>query len=360
VTARLRGFASPADLSVGSASAMHLYVNARPVRDRLLLHAVREVYREALPPGRHPVIVLWLDVDPSEVDVNVHPAKWEVRFHDFGTMRSLVREGLAGALRGPRTLGASADSLAEAPLARHPAWSGRDAPDLDAAGRVAEPPGDFSLLAPAPSADARPARFAELRYLGQMLGTYLVCEGSGSMVLLDLHAAHERVLYERLRDTLLEGKLERQALLVPLRGEVPRSAADALDAAREGLDRAGFELEVGEGTPRGGVSVTLRSVPSLVASRRVDWTAMLEETAHALADADPGDSRDGLEAAMHRTLATAACHSAVRKGDRLEPREVQALLVALDESLWVPTCPHGRPIACVLAEAEIERRFLRR
>jgi DNA mismatch repair ATPase MutL len=93
------------------------------------------------------------------------------------------------------------------------------------------------------------------------------------------------------------------------------------------------------------------------------WAAIARAAArgaHALADADPGDSRDGLEAAMHRTLATAACHSAVRKGDRLEPREVQALLVALDESLWVPTCPHGRPIACVLAEAEIERRFLRR
>jgi DNA mismatch repair protein MutL len=182
-----------------------------------------------------------------------------------------------------------------------------------------------------------------------------------------------------MRSALVADKLERQALLIPIRVELPRSSADALEAATASLERGGFELDFGEATPRGGVAVTLRSVPSLLASRRpaagataggrrvgrqgaapVSWRAMLEETAQALGDPDPAESREGIEAALHHALATAACHSAVRKGDRLDPREVESLLASLDETVWFPNCPHGRPIACTLDEAEIERRFLRR
>jgi DNA mismatch repair protein MutL len=376
--ARVVGFASPTDVTRGSASDIHLYVNTRPVRDRLLLHAVRDAYRDALPPGRHPVAVLYLDVDPGEVDVNVHPAKWEVRFRDSGEIRSLVRGALLEALRF------------RAPARPAPRAPAAPAGPADRT-RIGEPrpPGDFGLLAverpgepPGPgdaSLASRPGfRFASLRFVGQLLGTYLVCEGAGAMVLVDLHAAHERALFERMRAALLADKLERQALLVPMRVELPRSSADALEAASPTLERAGFELEVGEATPRGGVAVTLRSVPSLLASQRSapgpgggrligrhgaapsSWRAMLEETAQALGAPDPADSREGIDAALHRSLATAACHAAVRKGDRLDPREVQALLASLDESVRLPNCPHGRPIACVLDEAEIERRFLRR
>ena len=373
--ARLEGYASPTDVTRGSTSDIHLYVNARPVRDRLLLHAVREAYRDALPPGRHPVAVLYLNVDPAEVDVNVHPAKWEVRFRNFGEIRTLVRGALAEALRFR-------------PLPERLVFAPGEPVRPSAIGEP-KPPGDFGLLGvepPSPpperaeplSAAGPGFRFASLRFVGQLLGTYLVCEGSGTMVLIDLHAAHERALFERMRAALLADKLERQALLVPIRVELPRSSADALEAASASLDRGGFELEVGEATPRGGVAVTLRSVPSVLSSRRspapkgggrlvgrhgaapLSWLAMLEETARALDDPEPADSREGIEAALHHALATAACHAAVRKGDRLDPREVQALLASLDETVWFPNCPHGRPIACTLDEVEIERRFLRR
>ena len=368
--ARLVGFVSPTDVQRGSTADIHLYVNRRPVRDRLLLYAVREVYRDALSPGRHPVAALYLDVDPDQVDVNVHPAKWEVRFLQPEAIRRLVRDSLVAALG----LGARRYPLSSP----GEAWRGE--------GRVAEAapvPGDFALagfaaraalgaegsLGPEASDGASPSGFSpgrgfsftSLRYLGQALRTYLVCEGPGALMLLDQHAAHERVLFERMRQTLLGGKLERQALLLPVWFELSRSAADALLGASEMLERSGFELELGEAALRGGVRLGVRTVPAVLAERsKVDWGALLEETATALRDPDARESRDGLEGAIHRILATAACHAATRKGDRLTPREVEGLLESLDETIWFPNCPHGRPILSVLPESDIERRFLRR
>ncbi|MEE8313992.1 MAG: DNA mismatch repair endonuclease MutL [Myxococcota bacterium] len=354
-SARVFGFATPTDVLRGTTSDIHVFVNARPVRDRLLLQAVRAAYRDALPPGRHPVVVLFLDVDPGDVDVNVHPAKWEVRFRDPRAISDLVRRSLASAL-GPRQHvdpGTTAAYLQQT-AARTP--------------RVGEgpAPGDFALAPPlwsptAPPAGAAPFSFAALRYLGQALGTFLVLEAPNQLVLLDQHAAHERVLFERMRQTLLDGKLERQRLLTPIWLELPRSAADALFQNLERLDRAGFEVEVGDSSLRGGVRVGIRAVPAaLAAGPRTDWPTLLEETATGLRDPEARGSRDGLEGALHGILATAACHAAARKGDRFEPPEVRALLEALDETVWFPNCPHGRPILSALDEAELGRRFLRR
>jgi DNA mismatch repair protein MutL len=369
--ARVSGYASPTDVQRGSSSDIHLFVNTRPVRDRLLLYAVREVYREALAPGRHPVAALYLEIDADQVDVNVHPAKWEVRFRQPDAIRRLVRDSLVAALG----LGAR-----KYPPAR---VGGLWRPG----GAVAETPADFALAAvgsagaPALPASSEPGAydarnlsgfepavgpgpgfsFSSLRYLGQALGTFLVFEGAGALVLLDQHAAHERVLFERMRQALLDGKLERQALLLPVWFELSRSAADALLAESEALERGGFELEIGESALRGGVRVGVRAVPALLtACANTDWAALLEETAAGLRDPDTRDTRDGLEGALHRILATAACHAATRKGDRLLPRDVEGLQQALDDTIWFPNCPHGRPILSVLPESDIERRFLRR
>ncbi len=164
-----------------------------------------------------------------------------------------------------------------------------------------------------------------------------------------------------MRQTLLEGKLERQALLLPVRFELGRSAADVLAGASELMERGGFELEIAEGGLRGGVWVGVRTVPAVLTGRRdTDWASLLEETAAALREPEAHETRDGLEGALHRILSTAACHAATRKGDRLGPRDVEGLLQSLDEMIWFPNCPHGRPILSVLPESDIERRFLRR
>lgn len=383
--ARIDGFASPADVHRGSASDIHVFVNARPVRDRLLFAAVREAYRDVLPPGRHPIAVLYLKVDPGEVDVNVHPAKWEVRFADPASISRLVRRSIQSAigLRGtyagsvraqdarrwlgpPSSAGGASSHVAGWPTGPHAFAGSSGSAAFD---RVHDGADDVSreglglYAPPAPGEGAAPVRFRSLRYVGPLLGTYLVFEAPGRMVLLDQHAAHERVLFERMRRALLDGRMERQALLVPLRFEVSRSAADALLEHEKALDRAGFEIDVGEASLQGGVHVVVRAVPARIGSgagANADWRAILEETAAGLRDPSTRDARDGIEGALHRVLATAACHAAVRKGDRLDPLEVERLLEDLDETLWVPACPHGRPILAVLDEAELERRFLRR
>jgi DNA mismatch repair protein MutL len=365
--ARLVGFASPSDVTRGGTGDIYLYVNARPVRDRLLLQAVRDAYRDALPPGRHPAAVLFLQVEPEEVDVNVHPAKWEVRFRDPRTVHALVRGALTQ-VAGSRPALYAGRGTEAAPLAKDGGLA--PPPDLllDRGPRSLTPLGATEQGGPSESGEetARPGRppvrFSSLRYVGPALGTYLLFEREGGLVVLDQHAAHERVLYERLREAWFGGKVERQGLLLPAWVELTRSGADALLARADELARAGFEIESAEGGVRGGIRVGLRTVPAVVAGRppREGWTTLLEETAAALREPELAEGRAGLEAGVHAALATAACHSAFRKGDRIDPREVQALLEALDEAIWYPTCPHGRPLLALLDEGEIARRFLRR
>jgi DNA mismatch repair protein MutL len=356
----LRGFVSPTDVMRSGPSDLHLYVNGRPVRDRLLQFAVRDAYRDALPPGRYPVAVIFLSADPELVDVNVHPAKWEVRFRDPRAVTDLLRRAIGATVRG-----------ASGARPRD-----RFVPELAPAGRAAQP-GDFALAAGffgesltgdaplepyAASETARaPFVFSRLRYLGQALGLYLVLEAEGALVFLDQHAAHERVLFERLRRALVDGKLERQELLLPVELELARADADTLALHSALLARAGIELELGAANLRGGVPARVRALPALLAERAgTSWAELLRETAALLREPAEHESRDGLERALHHLTATAACHAAVRRGDRLDARAVAALLAGLDEEVWFANCPHGRPIAFTLDQAELERRFLRR
>jgi len=377
----VRGFASRPDWHRASADGIQLFVNGRPVRDRLLRHAVLDAYRDVLPRGRFPSVVLFVDLPLEAVDVNVHPAKWEVRFAEPRDAHQAVSRALRDALATRSWLGAAPGAASEGDASWVPGrathgdegWvQGGAAPD-----RVAETPtGASDWVFARPGRDAQAAllpldggraegaageiapRFSGCRRLGQLLATYLVLETKDGLVLVDQHAAHERVLYERLRAGWLAGGVPRQALLAPLALELEAAACAAVAARSDALLALGFELE-----PFGEAALLVRALPALLAGR--DPGPLVRALADELRAADDaadltGAARTRLLAALDHVFATLACHAARTQGERLDEREQEALLAALDEIPWAPTCPHGRPVAVPLSLMEIERRFGRR
>ena len=385
--ARLHGFVSRPDRHRSTMAGIYFFVNRRPVRDRLLQHALVDVYRDILPRGRFPAAVLFLDISPEEVDVNVHPAKWEVRFTDPRAIHQLIRHAVRAAIAERTWIGggaAPADRSAAEPgrgyTQSRPAphgsstqagagsdWILADGPSAERRAETGDLFADASLRSGEGGGGAQPAntpadivasvRFGALPLLGQLLATYLAVETKEGLVLIDQHAAHERVLYERLRAEWVEAGVERQGLLLPLTVQLEARSMAALNEAIESVAALGFDLEpLGEGT------VAVRAVPALLAER--DPSALVRGLAEELAERSAGMSASDpgarvLESA-DRVFATLACHSARRKGEVLHPKEQQALLDALDAIPWAPTCPHGRPVAVPIGLAEIERRFGRR
>jgi DNA mismatch repair protein MutL len=359
--ARVQGFVSRPDRHRATLAGVYWFVNRRPVRDRMLQHALVEIYRDLLPRGRFPAAVLFLELPAAAVDVNVHPAKWEVRFADPQAMHRLVRHAVRGAIEERRWV---VSGSGPAPLA-----SGAPGRGLRPDRSAAPGQGDWVFARPAAAADdavrpgadpvpgSGPVRFGDLRLLGQLLSTYLLLESKDGLLLLDQHAAHERVLFERLRAEWLDRGVESQGLLAPETVRLELPAAAALLGAAEVLSRLGFELEdFGEGT------VAVRAVPALLGDR--DPASLVRNLADELVEADDATAalRAGSRAlaAADQVFASLACHAARRKGDVLDPREQQALLDAVDAIPWAPNCPHGRPVVVPLELAEIERRFARR
>jgi DNA mismatch repair protein MutL len=375
--ALLNGFVSRPERHRSTTAGIYLYVNQRAVRDRILQHALVEIYRDLLPRGRFPAAVLFLSIPPELVDVNVHPAKWEVRFADPRAVHDLVRHGVrdalvarswlaverAGPTRGsemragrsegrlPTSAGGTTDWIfarsAEAAGTTATGVGGGAAPDRSAG--IGASPGE------GPSEAG--VRFADLRLLGQLLSTYLVLETKEQLLLIDQHAAHERVLFERLRSEWLERGIESQGLLTAFTLRLEPQSLAALSRAADAVQRLGFDWE-----HYGDETVAVRAVPALLADR--DPGQLIRNLAEELASAGAG--ADALRAGS-RTLeaadgvfASLACHAARRRGDVLSEPEQQALLDALDAIPWAPCCPHGRPVAVPIELAEIERRFSRR
>ena len=376
----IRAFVSRPDAHRATGSGIHLFVNARPVRDKTMRHALLQVMRDVLPRGRFPTALIFVEIGGGGVDVNVHPAKWEVRFADPQAIHRLVSSAVRDAMSSRSWLGAESsarapgfDDAVRAGTATAPGWV-RERPAGPRGDASSGNTGDWVFaesLRAAAGADAseapreatpgesaspaqRPFRFGELRLLGQLLGTYLLAEDKLGLVLIDQHAAHERVLYERMRARWLDGETARQGLLVPLTIELEASAREALLAEPGLLDRLGFEVEAFDGG-----TVAVRAVPELLAER--DPAGLVRGLAEELRESGGGAEalRGGtriLDAADH-LFATLACHSARRAGEVLSEPEQRALLDALDAIPWAPTCPHGRPVAVPMARAEIERRF---
>ncbi|MCP5041810.1 MAG: DNA mismatch repair endonuclease MutL [bacterium] len=373
----LEAYISSPEATRANANGLYLYVNGRPVRDKVMRHALLQAYRDLIPKGRFPTAVLFLTLHGGAVDVNVHPAKWEVRFADSQAIHQLIRRAVRDAMAQRNWLDAGAEAPSATDAAAAPASLGsvpastanlvrdKGASDWALAAPATLPahtPGQPETLPGLAAATAEPRapsmQFGSLRLIGQLLASYLMVEGKEGLLMVDQHAAHERVLYERLRSQWIEQGVERQGLLLSINVEVDPLEAQALIAHREIALRLGFEVELfGEG------AVVVRSLPALLSGR--DPAPLVRDLASQLAEfpeqAGQGSaSETRLLGAVDRVFATLACHSARRFGDHLEPREQQQILNDLDTIPWAPTCPHGRPVAVAYSLPEIERRFSRR
>ena len=372
---RVTGFAGLPTLHRPDPGQQYLFVNGRPVKDRLLIGAVRSAYGDLLPKGRYPLLALFVDLPPREVDVNVHPSKAEVRFRDAGRVRALVAGALRAALdaaghRATATGGSHAlDALVRAQTATAaPPAAGRGstyAPQRSAfrpTGFAEDWQAPLEGLAEAgafPSADARasaeppPADLLD-RPLGaaraQLHETYILAQTRTSVVIVDQHAAHERLVYERLKAALANGGVARQGLLIPEIVDVEPDEAAAL------IERAGEFGRLGLGVEAfGGGAVLVREVPALLGD--TDVKGLVRDLAReALAE------RQGslLEERLAAVCSTMACHGSVRAGRRLEAREMNALLREMEATPRSGQCNHGRPTYIELQLADIERLFGRR
>lgn len=351
----LTGFISPASLTRASARHQHTMVNGRPVRDPLLRMALRLAYREAIPAGRHPIAALWLEIPPDQLDVNVHPAKSELRFAAPDAVRGLV----IGAIQ--REIG-TAPSLAAAPAIRlGPAGGGRGAswsypaPPSAMARGFAE--AEVALAFDLPPGLRRPASEPAADYplgspIAQVLDTYILSQtADGSLVLIDQHAAHERLTEIRLREERATGGIASQLLLSPIPLDLPHDDAARLLAAAPALADFGVAIEgFGPG------AVLIRAIPA--ALDRADPVALLRDIADGLADTGgDGATTRPLAARLDAMLIRIACHRSIRAGRRLDFAEMAALLRAMEATPRAQTCPHGRPTVLKLTRTDLERMF---
>lgn len=362
----LTGWAGLPTFSRAAATAQHLFVNGRPVRDKLLYGAVRGAYQDVLAAGRHPVLALFLDIPADAVDVNVHPAKTEVRFRDPGLVRGLIVGALRHALAeaGHRTattvsaaaLGAVRGEPGSAPppygwqpQSRTPSRGLADAAatyhaPLDAPPTAAPPGGSAAAEAETPADHPLGAARAQLH------GTYVVAQTADGLVIVDQHAAHERLTHERMARALAEGGIARQGLLIPEVVELDEAAADRLTARAGELAELGLLLEsFGPGT------VVVREVPALLGE--TDVQGLVRDLADDLA---AHGQTLALKDRLGEVCATMACHSSIRAGRKLSLDEMNALLRAMEATPRSAQCSHGRPTWIELKLADIERLFGRR
>ncbi|MEW5862320.1 MAG: DNA mismatch repair endonuclease MutL [Pseudomonadota bacterium] len=344
---RLHGLAGLPPSARARADAQYFFVNGRFVRDRLLAHAARAAWAELLHGERQPAYLLFLELDPRLVDVNVHPAKTEVRFRDARAVHQFVLHALR------RALGASAGETPAASAALAPRPAPRAAAAAQAQLALAQPVAAYqAFLAPAseraPLTEARSA--APLGYaLAQLHGVYILAQNEAGLVLVDMHAAHERIVFEDLRASLEAGRIERQRLLVPALFRATALEIATAEEQREALEQLGFEIAAA-----GPEELAVRAAPAPLAGADVAALArtVLAQIAEFGAATAAAARRDELLAGM-------ACHAAVRAHRALTIAEMNALLRRMEETERSGSCNHGRPTWYQLTLADLDRLFLR-
>ena len=377
--ARLTGYAALPTLNRASAKHQYLFVNGRPVRDRLLHGAVRAAYADLLHRGRHPMAALFVGLPPDTVDVNVHPTKAEVRFRDAALVRGLIVGSLKRALTAAGHHAAT--TVADDTLAAMRPQGGAGAPARPPAGRgygstpppraplLAEaharyqapldapsariespPPADMATAPMAEAEDGPPAAYPLGVARGQVHGTYVVAQTEDGIVIVDQHAAHERIVYERMKAALADSGIQRQMLLIPEVIELDDAAVGRLEARAGELADLGLVLE-----RFGAGAVVVREVPALIGSG--DTQGLVRDLADELADWDQATT---LRQRLGDVCSTLACHGSVRAGRRLNADEMNALLRQMEATPHAGQCNHGRPTYVELKLADIERLFGRR
>ena len=349
---RISGLVAAPGFTRASRDAQYLVVNGRFVRDKVLSHAIREAYADVLHHDRHPAYVLFLDIDPRLVDVNVHPAKTEVRFRDAGALHQFVFHALSRALAVPLA-GAARPASAAPPAPPAFAYS-------QGSLAVAQPPSRYeAFLAAATNDERRPGAQAPdtepgappmLGYaLAQLHGVYVLAQNAAGLVVVDMHAAHERIVYEKLKGALEVSRLPAQPLLVPV--AMPATAEEVEEAGRSAGALASLGFEVGAAGPR---ELVVRAVPALLAD--LDAPAMLRSVLAGMREF--GASRVLLER-RNELLSTMACHAAVRANRSLTVPEMNALLREMEATERAGSCNHGRPTWVQFSMADLDRLFLR-
>jgi DNA mismatch repair protein MutL len=353
---RLWGWVSRPTYSRPQADQQYFYVNGRMVRDKTVSHAVRMAYHDVLYHGRHPAFVLYLEIDPALVDVNVHPTKHEVRFRDSRSIHDFVYRSLHRVIAAPVTETATeVCAPAAAGPAAHPPR--RPPPgQLAVPMRVREQLAGFRDLAAVPTAGVLPA--AELGdaaspplgyALAQLHGVYILAQNATGLVLVDMHAAHERITYERLKQQYRERSLDSQPLLVPVTLSVSAHEVELWSGATEVFAAAGFEIE--QLSPE---TLVVRQIPELLAG--ADIPALVRDVLSDIAE--HGESSRLIER-MNELLSTMACHASVRAHRRLTLDEMNALLRDMEVTERSDQCNHGRPTWIQLDMNELDRWFMR-
>lgn len=367
----LAGYAGVPTFNRGNSAHQFAFVNGRPVQDKLILSAIRGAYAETVPSGRYPVAVLSIDLDPSYVDVNVHPAKADVRFRDPGLVRGLIvgaiREALAR--EGSRAATTSGHGLvnafrpgyaAAAPATPWTAWTSPSRPlpsdfGFSENGQVgfdsvalpsARSESVLDVTAPTSSAVAgNHHRLGAAR--AQLHENYIVSQTEDGLVIVDQHAAHERLVFEAMRKALDVGRLASQSLLIPEIVDLPEEDCDRLMIHAAELDRIGLAIErFGPG------AIAVRETPALLGE--IDAAGLIRDLADEVAE---WNTAGGLRAKLEHVAATMACHGSVRSGRRLRPEEMNALLRQMEITSGSGQCNHGRPTYIELKLSDIERLF---
>lgn len=356
---QLDGWIAQPTFSRSQADLQEFFVNGRAIRDRVVTHALRQAYGDTLYHGRHPAFILYLAIDPALVDVNVHPTKHEVRFRDTRLVHDFLRRTVADALAMTReeTDGAMAPPPTRLATETDPVRPAPPSLQRKMGLTVAESIGAYAALQEidpgqathggqtTEEADIPPLGFAR----AQIGDIYIVAENARGLVLVDMHAAHERVTYERLKAARDAGSVHAQPLLIPVALDVAAEEADFVESHAETFTALGFEVD-----RAGPDRLTIRQVPSLLSG--ADVAQLVRDV---LADLRVHGASDRLRAARDDVLSTMACHGSVRAGRRLTIEEMNALLREMERTERADQCNHGRPTWLQLSLDELDRMFLR-